>query len=131
MKQVFLKRIKSDDKITLGYLLDFDRPKIELCKILENPWLNNQQNISCIPKGTYIVEKYSSEKYPDVWEIKNVANRTYILIHAGNFLKDTQGCVLVGQSFKQYKDSFMVTNSAKTLNFLRAYLPDSFILNIS
>ena len=51
-----------------------------------------------IPVGEYSCVRYSSKKYPDVWEII-VPNRTLILQHWGNFLKDTEGCILIGEKF--------------------------------
>jgi hypothetical protein len=33
--------------------------------------------------------------------VKDVTDRSYILVHIGNRAKDTRGCILVGQSRKQ------------------------------
>lgn len=65
---------------------------------VERPWKNNQRSISCIPEGTYTVRKYSSQRFPDTWEIQNVPDRTYILLHAGNSPTDVEGCIAVGMS---------------------------------
>jgi len=65
---------------------------------IERPWLDNKPFESCIPEGEYIVEPYSSEKYPDVYEIKDVPGRTKILIHVANYAKDVQGCIGLGLS---------------------------------
>jgi hypothetical protein len=69
------------------------------CVTLEPPDLNNQPNISNIPPGDYIMKRYSSEKYPDTWEITGVPNRTKVLVHAGNKIRDTHGCVMQGETF--------------------------------
>ena len=48
---------------------------------LELPWRENKPNISCIPEGTYECIPYTSEKFPNVYQIKNVPNREAILLH--------------------------------------------------
>ena len=63
---------------------------------LELPWKDNKMYISCIPEGTYVVEPNDTEKYPDTYRILEVANRTGILIHWGNYPKHTLGCILMG-----------------------------------
>ena len=69
---------------------------------LEPYHMDNMKGISCIPAGVYAVEHYSSEKYPDTFQIMNVANRDKILIHAGNIDNDTQGCIILGMSFGEF-----------------------------
>jgi len=64
---------------------------------VEKPWLDNQQNISCIPTGIYQLGRVNSPKFgPATWEVKNVPNRSHILIHAGNTAHDVIGCLAVG-----------------------------------
>lgn len=89
-----LKRSYFNDA-TIGYLfpLGKDNP---LWHTIERPDLDNQRNISCIPEGVYEVKPYSSEKYPEVWEVQNVKDRSKILFHWGNWTSDTDGCVIVG-----------------------------------
>lgn len=101
-----------------------------LCVTCEDPWNDNANGISCIPEGRYLVKKYSSPKYPDVWEVESVPGRTYILIHAGNTTDDTRGCILVGSTFGHLKGRPAVLNSKTTLNKLRQVLPDEFYLTI-
>lgn len=115
---LLLQRVNYEYGCTLGYLQDKTTSNI-LCVTLENPWLENQTNISCIPEGSYESIPYSSIKYPNVWELQNVKNRSKILIHAGNFERDTQGCILVGRTIADYNSEKMVTHSRNTLNKLR------------
>jgi len=66
---------------------------------LELPWLDNKRNVSCIPDGEYkteFLEKSASGRYENVYWVKDVPGRSQILIHAGNFTKDTHGCILIG-----------------------------------
>jgi len=127
MQEFTLKRQIISNKAILGTLFKQDA---EICKTLENPWLNNHPNISCIPNGRYIVKKYSSTKYPDVWELQAVEGRSKILIHQGNIEKHTQGCILVGDKFGFLKDQPAVLNSRTALDKLRSIFPKEFVLNI-
>ena len=69
------------------------------CNTLELPWLNNQEDISCIPTGTYVVKMLPSLKHGhDLPQIMGVANRTVIEMHNGSFPSDTKGCVLLGKN---------------------------------
>ena len=75
------------------------------CDTLENPWLNNQRNISCIPEGRYKVRlrlprESATRDYLHLL-VQDVPNRDYILFHIGNTAKDTSGCILVGQGSEQ------------------------------
>lgn len=51
----------------------------------------------CINTGKYVAEyEYSARFKKHLIELKNVRNHTEIKVHAGNFRKDTRGCILVG-----------------------------------
>ena len=93
-----LIRLSCSDICTQGILRDEDT-KLVLMNTLELPWKDNQRSISCIPPDIYTVAPYTSEKYPDTFQILNVPNRTHILIHVGNKVSHTEGCVLVGKYF--------------------------------
>lgn len=97
-----------------------------LCHTFELPYLDNHRNISSIPKGSYHVHKSTSSKFGSVLRFSSVINRTGILIHAGNTIKDTSGCILVGLDTSPTG----IINSKSALNRLLACLPDSFTLNI-
>lgn len=66
----------------------------QICFTIELPWRNNQSNISCIPTGTYTLVKRTTKKRGPHLLVKNVPNRTLILIHpANNALKELHGCI--------------------------------------
>ena len=76
-----------------------------VCDTLENPFLNNQRNISCIPKGHYkvrlrLARESATRDYLHLL-VQDVPDRSYILFHRGNTAKDTRGCILVGLSSEQ------------------------------
>ncbi len=74
------------------------------CLTLELPWKNNQTNISCIPTGEYRCGLYMSDKFGKTFEVKNVPQRTDILIHSGKTIKDIKGCILLGKSYGRNDD---------------------------
>lgn len=63
---------------------------------IELPWKDNQVNKSCIPTGTYTYQKImrSSNNEPALW-LRNVKDRTEILIHQGTKPQHSQGCILL------------------------------------
>jgi hypothetical protein len=90
------------DKSTIGKL--FLNGEM-FCDTLELPYLDNQRRISCIPEGKYKVRlrtarESSTRDYLHLL-VQDVPARSYILVHIGNFPKDTKGCILVGQSRQQ------------------------------
>ena len=89
-----------------------------MCDTLENPWLDNQRNISCIPAGQYnvrlrLARESATRDYLHLL-VQEVPNRSYILFHIGNTAKDTQGCILVG--LKRQQD--FVSNSRLAMDLL-------------
>ena len=75
------------------------------CDTLENPYINNERNISCIPAGQYkarlrLARESATRDYLHLL-VQDVPNRDWILFHRGNTAKDTRGCILVGQSREQ------------------------------
>jgi len=85
---------------------------------LENPYLNNQRNISCIPSGDYkvrlrLARESATRDYLHLL-VQEVKDRSYILFHKGNTAKDTRGCILVGLSREQNR----VNNSKKAMDLL-------------
>jgi hypothetical protein len=99
MKTLTITRTDENDKNTLGFLtLKDSRNKIIYnCVTLELPYKDNKKQISCIPKGTYRSSVGVSNTKGQVVYVKGVTNRTGILIHIGNYSKDTLGCILVGK----------------------------------
>lgn len=110
---------------TFGVLSTDDFP---LCVTLELPWLNNTVGDSCIPVGTYHCVPHDSPDHPNVWEVTNVPGRSEILIHNGNYLKDTEGCILVALQFAGNAPAILTSDLA--LSFLQNTLPSEFDLTI-
>lgn len=91
MKIFTIRRFTPENREAIyGVLLDEIKRPIALT--LEHPK-------KLISTGERMCRPYSSEKYPNTWEII-VDGRTKILFHWGNFFTDSEGCVLIGKSFQ-------------------------------
>ena len=68
---------------------------------LELAWKDNQKRVSCIPKGVYEVKKRHTQKSKYKYEhlhILDVPDRELILMHIGNYPKNSKGCILLGNT---------------------------------
>jgi len=121
------RKIKTE-KQTIGYL----QVKDNRFYTLELPFKDNQRNISCIPAGEYMVEKRQSVKYGDHFHILDVPDRSYILIHCGNFYTDIRGCILVGTELGDINADAEVDvlYSKEAMKQLNQMLPNNFKLKI-
>ena len=75
------------------------------CDTLENPYINNERNISCIPEGQYnvrlrLARESATRDYLHLL-VQDVPDRDWILFHIGNYPSQTKGCILVGNGRKQ------------------------------
>lgn len=78
-------------KGTNGLLMLNGKP---FCFTIELPDKDNQNNISCIPEGSYVVKKRYSVNHKHHLQVMNVDKRDLILIHpANNALKQLEGCI--------------------------------------
>jgi hypothetical protein len=102
------------------------------CCTIEPPYKNNQRRVSCVPTGTYPVKKRWSPRFKHHFHVQDVPGRTWILIHAGNFRKNSTGCILVGRQHKDINgDGFDdLPKSRATLADLLRILPDSFLMEV-
>lgn len=64
---------------------------------MEPPWANNEPNVSCIEPGEYECVWHKSPRYMWVYALLGVPGRSHILIHPGNIVTHTKGCILPGQ----------------------------------
>lgn len=123
MTDVILRRTISTPDGTFGQL---EMGGVILCMTCELPWRDNARMTSCIPSGVYPFVKRTSPKYGHHWHIKQVPDRSFILIHVGNYPKDVKKCVAVGKNYMiGGKQTIGVTESKATMDYLREVLPDS------
>lgn len=131
--KVTIDRLTEGENQTEGLLTVYQgEEKIFNCYTLELPWKDNEKRVSCIPKGVYNVEKRQSTKYKHHFHILDVPNRSYILIHQANFVRQLKGCIAVGATLTDIdKDGLRdVTSSVATMNKLNKILPQTFKLEI-
>jgi len=131
MKKIKLNRLISNGSYTVGYIVIKLNDKKETLYTLELPYKNNERNISCIPKGLYALSVYSSPKFQTALKIHDVLNRSGILIHPLNTLKETKGCIGLGlrmtmrnKKFAQEENKLEVEirDSRKAVNLLINYV---------
>lgn len=128
-----LIRLQENDKQTLGVFKAFKGLKnIFGCKILELADKDNQKFISRIPEGIYRVVKHDSPTFGKCFWVKDVPGRDEVLIHWGNYYRNTKGCLLAGRDFLDIdKDNYTdVTNSKRTMTNMLHKMPDEFYLQI-
>lgn len=132
---ISITRIIKTETQSLGVLnaVRSDKSGIFICETLELAYKNNQPMISCIPTGTYNYSFYNSPTKGKVVLIKNVPNRAFIEIHAGNFYTQINGCILVGsKGFLDLNndDQLDVLSSRQTLSDLLDFIEPHGVINI-
>ena len=128
MRTLRLKRLKSNSMGTLG-IITLDG--VEVCQSIELPWVDvehdviSDKKVSCIPDGVYFCKRdmYHAKGY-EVFEVQNVPGRDQILIHIGNYLRDTNGCILVGLQRGESNGQYCVYKSKPAFDILMKLLKD-------
>lgn len=129
-----LIRLQENDKQTLGRIYFFEGLNQVLKGVtLELPDRDNKKNISRIPAGTYTVKKRKSKRFGEHFHVLDVEGRSLILIHVGNYYRQTEGCILIGQGFADIdKDGYIdITTSRYTLDAALERTPKTFTLIIT
>jgi hypothetical protein len=94
--KVSLKRFWRDQQGTFGVLSYAGSMKTSV----ELPWRNNEKNISCIPTGIWMFERYFSPKHNcEVFVCNDVPGRKEIEIHVDNVPATLEGCIGIGNWF--------------------------------
>ena len=112
---------------TLGHLR---LPSGQWLATIERPWLKNEAIVSCVPEGVYsmnkrvspVVKRSTRGAYSVGWEVRAVPNRSYIMIHPGNWATDTEGCIVVGLQHGILKGRLAVLNSGVAFKVLMTEL---------
>jgi len=90
---VLIERDLVTPEVTLGRLYIDGR---YLCETLEPPENSNRKGLDAVPAGEYRCKvSYSPSFKRETVELLGVPNRSKILLHSGNFPKDTRGCIVV------------------------------------
>lgn len=120
MRYVTLTRTETGDSGTFG-LIKTDSGFS--CYSGELPWRGDNTDISCIPAGVYVVQRFNSPKHGDCYLITDVPGRTVTEIHKGNFCgdiykglkSDVEGCVLTGNAIGEIAGQQCVLASGDSL----------------
>lgn len=108
--------------------------KGETFHVLERPWLGNAANQSCIPAGSYkavFLDRSASGKYRNVYHLRDVPGRSGILIHTGNVVAHSRGCLIIGKRRGTLSGNPAVLNSRTALGELNDLMQgEDFTLNI-
>lgn len=81
---------------------------------------HSYDNLPKIPDGTYTCirgwhQLHSGPPF-QTFEITGVPGHTKLLFHVGNWNKDSEGCVLLGEAIVQSHQGVMITNSKAVFN---------------
>lgn len=124
-------RVECGGKGTFGVILLNGEA---FCVTLEPPWRGNMPNISSIPSldqvpflvqtGRYIckltpsplIDRITKGVWKAGYVLQNVPGRFGVMIHAGNFIENTHGCILLGQYFGKLRGDRAVLNTGETFN---------------
>lgn len=104
------------------------------CYTMEKRWYANKRAASCIPEGEYslklraspMVKRTSKGRYEKGWEVTAVPGRDFIMFHPGNYVRNSDGCILVGSSIACIShEGLMVTASQDTFDKFMKFLDDA------
>lgn len=122
--KLIIKRFKNIDDGTIGEFVLYEGAKaVQRGYTLEPAGEDTTQSGKDrrIPAGLYQTVWHDSPRFKRVLPLlfnDNVPKSRYILIHAGNYPKHTQGCILLGASYTKQG----VFESVKTLEALLSFI---------
>lgn len=129
---VDLIRLEEGPEGTFGVLL-INRKVF--CFTLEKQDLLNKENVSNIPgPQQYTCEKYYSPKFNQkLFKVLDVPGRNDIIIHYGNALENTKGCILLGMQVGHIEGIRAILNSVSAVNSFMFIMKDvrRFLLTIT
>ena len=92
------------------------------CVTLEPADILNRPFKSSIPAQQYVCERYLSRRFGFTYKVNNVPSRDNIIIHSGNQVDDTEGCILLAQHYGKLHGDRAVLNSGKTFKDFMALM---------
>jgi hypothetical protein len=137
-----VKRFNTGEDSTIGLLFDITDGNKFLCYTLEDGFnIEKIAKETRIPPGRYEIKlrttggfhskylsKFGKDFHKGMLHIVDVPNYKYILIHIGNTIKDTEGCLLLGDSQSQnITKSGTLTNSANAYKRVYEYVSSKLV----
>jgi len=123
MRTLFLKRMAQSAAGTFGVLVEDEVP---FAVTLELPWMLNRTDISCIPCGNYRCIRVTRLDGTPTFEVTEVKDRTAILFHIANTLKDLKGCIGVAEEFGVIGDEPAIQSSGRGFQEFMDKLKDEY-----
>lgn len=132
---ITINRFAHTDHGTPGRIRIERSNSLETGYTIELPWRDNAVGRSCIPSGTYDAIRHSSPKFGQTVWIKDVDDRSEILVHTANSHSDLDGCIGPGERFgwagdwwdgveRPMRDEFAVWSSRRMLDRMLAAMLD-------
>ena len=124
MRSATLTRDETSDQGTFGTLVTDSG---FTCLTGELPWRDNHPKTSCIPPGAYEVEWGVSPSKGPCYHVRNVPDRSDILIHSANLCGDVDqgfvtqllGCIAPGLAVGELQGQKAVLSSRPALQKLQ------------
>lgn len=119
-----LSKLSVDGKHFCYVLQDADRGLVSSMP-LDEILAKKVKGSTAIPEGKYEVVDVMSPRFKrKLPRLVNVPGFAGILIHPGNTHKDTEGCLLPGESYQASADEWIVTSSRDAFNRLYAVIQE-------
>lgn len=121
MRKIFIVRdLFFDGQASLGTCFIYDgKAQLFKSESLERGWVDNENNISCIPEGVYdLVLEHSPKFNKHLWEIKGVTGRSECKFHSANYWWQLNGCISLGKNRKHIDGDLVmdITSSRNTMS---------------
>lgn len=119
MIKATLQRMEPTSRYTVGML---SAGALAPLYTMEPPWRDNEKGRSCIPAGAYNCVMRRSPRFGWRYWVQDVPNRTWILIHPGNTVRHTLGCILPGRRLAHLDGRRAVLVSRPAVRALEEYM---------
>lgn len=103
MKEVIITRYKVTNDYSLGHCFIKHEDGIidYIGASMERGWRDNQNGVSCVPKGSYTLKLEHSPRFrKKLWELYGVPNRAECKFHVANYWHQLNGCISLGKYHK-------------------------------
>lgn len=111
---MILELIRLEENYEYGTFGVLKLNKSVFCVTLEPRDELNAPFISSIPAQQYLCKRIMSPKFGNTWEVTNVPEREDVILHPGNLVIHTEGCIVLAEHYGKLRGNRAVLNSGKT-----------------
>lgn len=100
---------------------------------LERPWLNDKNDISCIPTGIYTVKLTESARFKRVLPqilMPVGSKRTGIRMHSASYVSELEGCVSCGYEYYLTPSKVVLTRSRDAIKDLISRMSEESVITL-